>query len=194
MPEFGPNGTVIREATTGPRGYGDSTERPKVRRVLLATFLCGVCASITVALIAALMAFIFTSALGVLGLQVSQLGDDGGFLAGSILAVMMAAFNWYLFFIVVPVTWVVLLLSIGLFPRRGITQSQPYYRWGGIWGLLLVGGTTGAFGLAMHNGAALGAFLTGSFIGGLAGLACASLFLAIVRPQQQVRDIATDVF
>ena len=193
MPESGSNGLSFDSGPGTVRDYG-SSEKPRIRRVLLATFLCGIAASVSVALIAAVIAFSFSSVLGVLGIQPAQFGREDGFMTGAFLAVMMAAFNWYLFYIVVPVTWVVLLLSIGLFPRRGITRHMPYYRWGTIWGAVLVGGTTGLFGLIMQNGAAFGALTTGLAIGALGGLACASLFLAIVRPQQQVTRIETDVF
>ena len=67
--------------------------------------------------------------------------------------------------------------------------------WGAIWGALLVGAPTGIFGVAAENqGAFLGALLTGLAIGCAAGLLCASLFLAIVRPKQQLSLPAADVF
>lgn len=194
MAEAGSNGTVTNSGVTPVRDYASSGEKPKIRRVLLACFLCGVCAPVAVALIAAAIAFSFTSATAALGLPPSQFGERGGFMTGAFLAVMVAGFNWMLFYIVIPVTWIILFLSIGRFPGRGITRPLPYYRWGVIWGALLVATPTSLFGLSVDGSGFLGALATGLAIGLLAGLICASLFLAIVRPQQQVQQIATDVF
>ena len=166
MPDFGPNGAVVAEST---RDYAVADEKPKIRRVALACFLCSLAASIAVALIAALAAFLFTSIAAAIGAPPSQFGQQDGFMAGAFIAVMMAAFNWYLFYIVVPVTWLVLSFSIGRFPRRAIARPGPYYRWGAIWGAVLVGGTTGFFGLAMEAGSGLGALVTGAAIGAAAG-------------------------
>lgn len=195
MPEFGPNGTISAATSSPVRDYAvEDGETPRIRRVALACFLCGVAASITVSLIAALLAFVFGSIMSIAGTPPSQFGSNDGFMAGAFIAVMMAAFNWYLFYIVVPITWLVLFLSIGIFPRRGIRDHGPYYRWGAIWGGLLVGGTTGLVGGGMAGTAAFGAFVIGGLIGAIAGLICASLFLAIVRPKRQILDIVTDVF
>lgn len=196
MAEFGENGVVRGPSSAELARAYSSAERPKMRNILLACFLCGIAASILVALIAAAIAFVFSSVFTITGQANGQLLSDGGFYSGAFVAVMMAAFNWYLFYIVVPITWIVLLLSIGRFPRRGIRDARAYYRWGGIWGAILVGGTTAIFGGAMSgfSSAAIGAGLTGIFIGGLAGVICAALFLAIVRPERQIADIATDVF
>jgi hypothetical protein len=125
----------------------------------------------------------------------SEFGERSDFMSGAFMAVMMAGFNWVVFYIVIPVTWVMLFLSIGLFPRRGILHHAPYYRWGAIWGALLVGAPTGFLGLTAESQDALvGALLTGLAIGCAAGLLCASLFLAIVRPKQQLGMPAADVF
>ncbi|MEQ8556878.1 MAG: hypothetical protein RIB03_01040 [Henriciella sp.] len=194
MVDFGPNGTVYYAGTNPARDYAAGDEKPRIKRVALACFLCGICACICVALIAAMLAFVFSTLTSLAGAQPAQFAERGGFMMGAFVAVMMAAFNWYLFFIVIPVTWLVLALSIGRFPRRGITRPAPYYRWGAIWGALLVGGTTGFFGASMQQDGFFGALLTGGLIGALAGLVCASLFLAIVRPKQQISDLATDVF
>jgi len=193
LTEFGPNGVVLNHDERTARGYV-SVEKPRIRRVLLACFLCGIAASVSVALIAVLIAFVSSTISAAFGVTLSLETNDGGLLAGAIIAVMMAAFNWYLFYIIVPITWLVLAFSLGRFPRRGVVRHMPYYRWGGIWGALLVGGTTGLFGAMMNNGSGLGALLTGIIIGGLAGVLCASLFLAIVRPKKQVGMPETDVF
>ncbi|MEM5517038.1 hypothetical protein WNY37_08745 [Henriciella sp. AS95] len=195
MTEFGTNGAIVGTRDERNDDYrADRDGRIRIRRVALACFLCGIAASITVALVAAVIAFTFGSVMSIAGMQTSQFGSGNGFMAGAFIAIMIAGFNWYLFYIVVPITWIVLFFSIGLFPRRGIRKHGPYYRWGAIWGGLLVGGTTGLVGGGMPGPATLGAFLSGGLIGAIAGLICAALFLAIVRPKQQLPDIATDVF
>lgn len=194
MTEFGPNGAVMARDSVPGRDYAHGDARPRIKRVLLACFLCGICASISVALIAAFVAFGFSSVTTLIGLQPASIERDSGFMTGAFLAVMISAFNWMMFYAVVPITWLVLAFSIGRFPRRGIIRPLPYYRWGVIWGALLVALPTSLFSASMDGAAVAGAMLTGGAIGATAGLVCASLFLAIVRPESQVRQIATDVF
>ncbi|MGB3624416.1 MAG: hypothetical protein WA989_01220 [Henriciella sp.] len=194
MAEVGANGTVQRSDEEPSRDYF-STENTKVKRVALACFLCGIAASILVALIALVIAFVYSSVASLTGRSPGETLATDGFMAGAYMAVMIAGFNWFVFYVVVPVTWLVLGLSIGMFPRRGIRRHAPYYRWGAIWGALLVGLTTGVFGGGMNNSlAAFGAFATGAAIGAVAGLICSALFLAIVRPKAQLSSITTDVF
>ena len=194
MAKIGPNGTVLAADTSPARDYLADHDRPRVRRVLLATFLCGICASISVTMIAAGLAFSFSSATALFGATPFEMGERDEFMSGAIMAVMMAGFNWIVFYVVLPVTWVALALSIGMFPRRGIVRSRPYYRWGAIWGALLVGTPTAIFGISGGAATLVGALVTGLSIGLLAGLVCAALFLAIVRPRQQVSQITADVF
>lgn len=197
MAEFGPNGAVLRAFTTPERNYASAaTERPRIRRVVLACFLCGVCACISVALIALFTGFIYSSLISLAGLSPTQPYAQEGFLNGAMIAVMVAGFNWIVFYIVIPITWLILFFSIGRFPRRGIVRHRPYYRWGVIWGAILVAGPAALFAaLGEVGGAAVGGAITsGALIGAIAGLICASLFLAIVRPQQQVQQIEMDVF
>ena len=194
MREFGPNGIVVATGDTPGRDYATDEARPKIRRVLLACFLCGICASISVALIAAITAFTYSSVTSLFGQAPAQFGERDGFLSGAFLAVMMSAFNWMVFYAVVPITWLVMAVSIGRFPRRGIVRPMPYYRWGAIWGAILVSLPTLLFSMSMGASGMVGALLTSVAIGALAGLICASLFMAIVRPESQIRQIATDVF
>ncbi len=107
---------------------------------------------------------------------------------------MLSAVNWFLFFITSPAAWLVLGLSIGRMPRRGITRRAPYLRWGAIWGALLVGLTTGFFTATDSLYAGVGGLITGGSIGALAGTACGGLFLAIVKPRQQLGNQSIDVF
>ncbi|WP_084399758.1 hypothetical protein [Henriciella aquimarina] len=193
MPEFGANGAVTGGLREPPRDYA-GYEKPKIRRVILACFLCGIAASISVALVAGLGAFAFSTVMAVLDMQPPQFEQASGLMAGMLVAVMMAAFNWYLFFIVLPVTWLVLGLSLGRFPHRGIARAAPYYRWGVIWGAVLVGGTTGTVGFMMQPSAGAGALVTGLLIGATAGLVCAGLFRLIVRPAKQIAQVQADVF
>ena len=193
MPEFGPNGVVIDNKPSEPAAYANRT-RPRIRRVVLAVLLCGVAASIIVALIGAVVAVAFNIIASFLGFSPAGFSSGRGFMAGGFIAVMMACFNWFVFYIVIPLTWLVLAVSIGRFPARGISRHTAYYRWGGIWGALLVGLPTGFFGVTMSASAGWGAVLTGGTIGAISGLICAALFLAVVRPRQQMTDNVTDVF
>lgn len=194
MAKFGRNGTVIEGSGTEPARSYSSDEKIRIKRVALAVFLCGIAASILVALIALAIAFTYTSLVSLAGRTPGNVLATDGLLAGAYMAVMIAGFNWFVFYIVVPITWLLLAVSIGMFPRRGIRRHAPYYRWGTIWGGVLVGLPTGLIGGGTGGPAALGALLTGGAIGAVAGLICASLFLAIVRPKAQLSDIQADVF
>lgn len=194
MVTFGENGRVLESDAGGTRAYGTARPRKKLRHVALATMLCTVAASITVALLAGITAFIAGLVFSLVGVSPAQIEDGGGFFGGSFIALMVAAFNWFVFYIVLPVTLVVLSLSLGLFPGRGITRPAVYYRWAAIWGAILVGGPTGAIGFSASLEAGAGAALTGLALGAVSGLICARLFLAIVRPARQVGAAAADVF
>lgn len=178
-------------------GYSVPTNT-RIKRIGLASILCGVGACFSVALIGVILLFLAFQIGGLFGSDVSVLFDQGGFRQGMGMAVLMSAMNWYFGYITIPVAGLVLLFSIGRFPRRGITNPAPYYRWGAIWGAILVGGTTGIAAYFIPNDArevaALSAALTGAAIGALAGLICGGIFRGIVRPAEQVRKIQVDVF
>ncbi len=183
MAEFGPNGTVI-DAPLRPY-QGSLSEKPKVKRVGLAVFL----SAFVSCLLVALGGFLGMAVAGSLGvLQAGSLGR------GIELALIICAYNWVLFFITIPVSALALGFSIGRFPRRHIVEPAPYFRWGAIWGAILVAGTTAVFGFSSGPAVGLGALITGLLIGIPAGLACAGLFLAIVKPRQQLGMAAADVF
>jgi len=196
MTEFGQNGSVIGAATNST-SYSIPIQ-PKLKRVGLASFLCGVAACVTVALIGLLTAFLYYQIASVFTPQVDAVLGSDGLMSGAAMATLMAAMNWYVGYITIPVAWLVLGLSLGRFPKRKIVGPVAYYRWGAIWGAILVGGTT-AIATALIGGQSqiapvIGALLTGLSIGALSGLICGWLFLAIVRPAEQVRRIAVEVF
>lgn len=190
--KLNPSGSVL----AGP-DYSVPT-KSKFKRIGLASFLCGIGACISVALIGIIFLFFGFQTADLLGRDASLLFGESGFLMGIGMAVVMSAMNWYFGYFTIPVAAIVLAFSLGRFPRRGIAYPGPYYRWGAIWGAILVGGTTGiaAYFIANdgHGIAALGAFLTGAVIGALAGLICGAIFRGIVRPTEQVRQIQVDVF
>ena len=62
------------------------------------------------------------------------------------------------------------------------------------WGAILVGGTTGGFGLIGGVTSGLGALLSGGIIGAIAGAGCGLLFHAIVKPANQLSDVDVSVF
>lgn len=199
MTEFGPNGTVLGSTPTLPgSGAGYSVPaKVKFKRIGLASFLCGLAACILVALIGGILLFLVFQTAGTFNANLDSVLFQGGVLQGVGFATLMAAFNWYFAYFTIPAAWLALFLSIGRFPRRGILEPMPYYRWGGIWGAFLVGSTTGIASFllsSMDSLVLIGGLLTGFAIGGAAGVICGAIFRAIVRPAEQVRKIQVDVF
>jgi hypothetical protein len=200
MTEFGENGTVAVTKMPGARASDYRLTKPKLKRVGLACFLCGVAACVSVALVAFAIGFVGSIAGNLMGFRGNFLsGED--FWAGAGFAVLLSAMNWWLFYVTIPAAWLALGLSIGRFPHRGIIRPLPYYRWASLWGAMLVGGTCLLFSGASLFGRSgiepsftIGAMLGGSLIGAIAGLACGWLFLAIVKPAEQVKQINVDVF
>ncbi|RIJ33250.1 hypothetical protein [Henriciella algicola] len=194
MASFGPNGAVVREADeANVRDY--STAAPtRIKRVLLGVFLCGIAASLLVALIAGISLFGITIVTEISGSTTYGMSSGDGFLAGAFLSLAFCSLNWFFFYIVVPVTWIVLAFSVGRFPRRGIGRPAAYLRWSAIWGAVLAGGISSLFTLNISLTAWLGALITGGSVGALAGIICGWLFIAIVRPARQLADKTADVF
>ena len=200
MVQFGENGVVSAPRIEPSAMANYSVAKPKLKRVALACFLCGVAACVSVALVAFAIGFGVSVIGGIVGLDDIRFNGDG-FWSGAGLALLLSAMNWWFFYITVPAAWLVLGLSIGRFPRRGVTRPLPYYRWASIWGAILVGCTCLFFSGANLFGRSggditftVGAAFGGTLIGAIAGLACGWLFLAIVKPAEQVRQINVDVF
>ncbi|MEM7329723.1 MAG: hypothetical protein AAF437_13355 [Pseudomonadota bacterium] len=199
MVEFGPNGSV--SASVGPNDTAHASYTvptiAKFKRIGLASFLCGMAACIMVTLIGAILLFLGFQVSSAFGQDAGLIFSNQGILQGIGFATLMAAMNWYFAYFTVPAAWIAIALSLGRFPRRGIVHPLPYYRWGAIWGSLLVGGTTGiaCFFLSdMNMGAATSGFTTGAVIGAIAGFGCGAIFRGIVRPAEQVKQIRVDVF
>lgn len=199
MTEFGPNGSVLADNQTSgedPVSYTVPTIT-KFKRIGLASFLCGVAACFLVSLIGVILLFIGVQISTLSGRDANLFFDHGGLLQGVGFATLMSAMNWYVAYFTVPAAWVAIAFSLGRFPRRGIVDPRPYYRWGAIWGGFLVGTTTGiaSYLLSSTNFASgLGGFVTGTIIGVVAGLICGAIFRGIVRPAEQVKQIQIDVF
>ncbi|MHA7900720.1 MAG: hypothetical protein ACX94B_12720 [Henriciella sp.] len=199
MPQFGPNGTVLSPAQSSPASVPDYTVPAiaKFKRIGLASFLCGMAACILVALIGVTLMFLSFQITGIFGRDAGLVFADDGFLQGLGLATLMSAMNWYVGYFTIPAAWIAIAFSLGRFPRRGIVRPAPYYRWGIIWGAILVGLTTGiaAFLISSMNVASgLGGGLAGMVIGGAAGFICGAIFRGIVRPAEQVKRIQVEVF
>lgn len=197
MAEFGPNGAVI----TPPSPQDYTIAKPKLKRVGLACFLCGVAACLSVALIG--LGMVALGALfNSLFMDQSDLFSDEGLVGGVMLASVISMMNWWFCYLTIPAAWLAIGLSIGRFPRRGIIHAAPYFRWSAIWGAVLVGGTssifTGLVAFGRHGrenvSLWLSGTLTGLLIGAIAGLICGWLFRAIVRPTAQVTRLQVEVF
>ena len=180
-------------ATDTIPAYATSPRQKRVKRVRLALLAASFAACLSVTL----MGFIF---MGMMELAFGILGRNGvaagqrGFMGGVEMALQLSSFNFILFFITVPAAAVVLGLSIGRFPYRGVTAPMPYLRWGAIWGGILVGGTTFLFGWFGGLASALGALMCGGVIGALAGTFCGFLFHAIIQPARQLTEMDVSVF
>ena len=201
MVEFGPNGSVIgapaAKAPDASSGYTVETQA-KIRRIGLASALCGVGACFLVALIGVILIFLGVQTADLFGQDADLIFGTSGFLQGIGMAVLMSAMNWYFGYFTIPGAALALGFSIGRFPRRGITDPAPYYRWGAIWGAILVGGTTSiASAFIPSEGefmVIVGAAVGGALIGATAGFICGAIFRGIVRPAEQVQRIQVDVF
>jgi hypothetical protein len=172
--------------------YAVSPRPKRVKRVWLATFVSALAACLGVTLLGFILMGLTQSVFGILGMGLNI--GQGGFTGGAQLAMVLASYNFFLFFVTVPAAALVLGLSVGRFPLRGITAQLPYLRWGAIWGALLVGGVTGLFGSFGGAASALGALLTGSAIGAIAGTFCGFLMHRIIDPLRQLSDVDIAVF
>ena len=182
-----------------------SVPAAKIKRVLLGSLVAALAACFFVSMIGILVIIGTNLISGIFGIPITSWFAQIGFWSGVTTAVFAAAVNWYFCYLTVPAAWLALGLSIGRFPKRNIIRAAPYYRWGAIWGAILVGATTaigvavitqGTFGVTSESylSGILGAGLMGALIGTIAGLLCAVVFRVIVRPAEQVRKIALDVF
>lgn len=172
--------------------YAVSPRPKRVKRVWLATLVASLAACLAVTLIGFILMGLSQSLFGIFspGMVIAE-GSFGG---GVQLALVLASYNFFLFFLTVPAAALVLGVSVARFPHRGITALQPWLRWGAIWGGLLVGGVTAGFGLFGGAATALGALLTGSAIGALAGTFCGFLMHRIIDPVRQLSDVDVGVF
>lgn len=168
--------------------------RRKIRRVKLGLLLASLAACLGVTLIGVAANAILQLIAELAGFR-RQMENATGLAGGAYVAIQLAIFNFILFVITVPAAWIAMGLSIGRFPHRGIAARMPYLRWAGIWGAILVGGTTAGLGTLIAGPlAGAGALVTGALIGTLAGLLCGLLFHAIVKPAEQLHDADISVF
>ena len=174
--------------------YAMAARPRRVKRVKLALFLSSMAACVAVAIVGFLLMALSFTVIGLAGQAPGLAVGAGDFRGGALLAAQLSAMNFILFFVTVPAAAVSLGLSIGRFPYRGITSMKPYLRWGAIWGGILVGGTTGAFGLFGGAASAIGALMCGGVIGGIAGTFCGFLFHTIVQPARQLTEMDVSVF
>lgn len=188
---------LIASATPSGRSEYRMPTDVKIKRISLAAFLCGIAACILVALIGVSVVFLGFQTADLFGQDAGLLFGDNGLMQGMGIAAVISALNWYVGYFTIPAAWLVIALSLGRFPRRGIVRPAPYYRWGAIWGAILVGGTAAIVAAAMSDGAlsaGAGGLVVGVAIGAVAGLICGGIFRGIVRPASQVTQIQIDVF
>lgn len=174
--------------------YALEGQPKRFRRVKLAVFLCSLTACITVAIIGFLVLTISVALTGFGGMGGGPTTGAGAIGSGALLAAQLSALNFILFFITIPAAAIAMALSIARFPYQGIFALSSYLRWGAIWGAVLVGATTGFFGLFDSPASGLGALLSGGLIGGLAGTVCGYLFHTIVKPGRQLTEMDVSVF
>jgi hypothetical protein len=171
-----------------------TTPRPKrVKRIRLALLISSFAACLSVTLMGFVLGGFLQLVAGIAGLNPLGVGTPG-FLGGAQMALQLASLNFFLFFITVPAAALALGLSIGRFPHRGITALKPYLRWGAIWGVILVGGTTFGFGWFGGAASAFGSLMAGGSVGLMAGAFCGFLVHAIVAPEKQLSDVDLTVF
>ncbi|MCI4644274.1 MAG: hypothetical protein MRY64_05775 [Hyphomonadaceae bacterium] len=192
-----------------PEPKADYTDKRdgKIKRLWLASVLGALAAVVLVTLTALVLGVITSLVVNLLfdadGSVFDGLGSGAPpFLMGMVGAFFAALFNWYVFYITIPITTLVLRFSLGRFPKRRISRPVPYLRWGVIWGALLVLLPSLFAGYVVSStswspealssevwapvGSLLGAGLTGLVIGGIAGLGVGGLFLLVVKPARQV--------
>ena len=173
--------------------YADPAPRKHIKRVRLALFLSSLAACLGVSLIGGISLGLSQALMGAMGVG-RVMPFESTFLGGLTTGLQLSALNFVLFFVTVPAAWIALGFSIGRMPHRRIAAKRPYVRWAVIWGAILVGGTTGGFGLIESVVTGLGALVSGASVGALAGVGCGLLFYAIVRPAEQLRDVDVNVF
>lgn len=175
--------------------YAGPVERRRFRRIKLGLFLSSMAACLSVTLLGLVCSSVLTLANGLTGgaPNFDTFGSNN-FMSGVYMAFQLSTYNFFLFFITVPAAWLALGLSIGRLPYRGIVKRRAFLRWGIIWGAILVGGTTGGFGLIGGIASALGGVLAGTPIGAAAGAICGLLFYTIVKPANQLSDVDVSVF
>ena len=175
--------------------YAGPVQRRSFRRIKLGLFLSSMAACLGVTLLGLLCTSAMTLSLGLTGAAMNYgLLGSGGFVGGMLAGCQLATYNFILFFITVPAAWLALGLSIGRFPYRGIVRRPPFVRWGAIWGAILVGTTTGGFGLLQSLATGLGALVSGGSIGAFSVAGCGLLFYTIVKPANQLADVDVSVF
>ena len=201
MTEFAPNGAVIASTDRAETDFArrNRERETKVRRVGLACFLCAISASVLVSAFGILAAIILTN-----GFRGGDITSDAGFAAGAMLGAFMAAGNWVMFYVTIPLSWIAIGLSIGRFPEKRIRETGAYLRRGVILGAATVGivcsllvplvALSGSSSLNSALPLALGGLFMGSLIGAAAGYCCAGLFTLIVRPKSQIPAIDALVF
>jgi hypothetical protein len=173
--------------------YADGSLRTHIRRVKLGLFLSSLAACLGVSVIGGLMLGFAHMLFGLFGMNGTQ-PFQSTLMSGVLTGLQLAALNFVLFIVTVPAAWLALGLSIGRMPHRRIAARKPYVRWAAIWGAILVGGTTFIFGLIESIPTAFGALVSGASVGALSGVGCGFLFYAIVRPDEQLRDVDISVF
>ena len=175
------------------RPYAAPGGRRRFRRVGLALLAASLCACLSVSLIGFVVLSVLEMVAGITGFSRALAGGTG-FSGGMRTALELATVNFLIFFITVPAAALALGLSAGRFPGRGILGLTPYLRWGGIWGAILVGGTTGLIGGFSGLLSAMGALITGGLVGTAAGIFCGYLMHVIIQPERQAGEMDISVF
>lgn len=172
---------------------------PRLKRLWLASFLGALAAMVLVALAGLALGLGVQALLNLVFGNNFFRGSDSLIASGFGAAMLACIFNWYFFWISVPVTTLLLRFVLARLPQRGVIRARPYLVYGAIIGAVLValpcalagyvvGPSLGAMSSEPAKAAtALWAALCGAVIGGVSGLGVGATWRMIVRPQSQVR-------
>lgn len=171
----------------------------KLKRLWLASFLGALAAIVLVTLAGLALGLGINSLFKLISSDWLSLDGNGIIASGFSAAMLACIFNWYFFWISVPVTTLILRFALGHLPWHGRTDAAPYLLRGAIIGALLVAAPCALAGYVISQSSfdtagdqtraltALTAAGFGAMVGAACGTAVGATWRMIVRPQSQLR-------